>query len=169
MKFPTPYGRELESSIYADANRGHNLKTRRSISGLLLFVGRTPVGWSSRRQTAIATSTYEAEFMALRSATEEAKTLRFALRCFGVPVNSPTIVFGDNLSVIQNANNPDAVIKKKHVAISFHLVREAIAAKIIAPSHVYSQQNFADILTKPLPSTVHIGMTHDIFWKPEEE
>ena len=45
-----------------------------------------------------------------------------------VPSNdsAPIRVFGDNFSVIQNASDPDATLKKKYVAISFHVVHEAI-------------------------------------------
>ena len=57
------------------------------------------------------------------------------LRCLGCNVPSdgscPTDVFGDNLSVILNAQNPAANLSKKHVAISFHVVREAVAAAIL--------------------------------------
>ena len=78
--------------------------TRRSITGILGYVGHTPVLWISRRQGAIATSTYSAEFMALRTATEEAISLRYMLRYLGVPIpndsSSPTGIFGDNFSVI---------------------------------------------------------------------
>ena len=69
--------------------------------------------------------------MALRHGTEEIMHLRYMLRCLGVPVTQPSNLFGDNLSVIQNAANIDAEIKKKHVSISFHTVCEAIATGII--------------------------------------
>ena len=58
---PTPYGNELETSIFFDADHAHDQKTRRSITGLIILVGRTPVLWSSKRQGCIATSTYTAE------------------------------------------------------------------------------------------------------------
>ena len=108
---------------------------RRSITGLIGYVGRTPVLLISRRQGAIATSTYSAEFMDLRAATEEAISLRYMLLCLGVPISnnglSPTRIFGDNLSVIQNARNPHSCLLMKHVALSFHFVREGIAAGVV--------------------------------------
>ena len=126
--------------------------TRRSITGLLGYVGRTPVLWISRRQGAIATSTYSAEFMALRTATEEAISLRYMLQCLGVPIpndgSSPTRIFGDNLSVIQNARNPHSCLSKKHVALSFHCVREGIAAGVTSPFWFKGKFKQSDIITK---------------------
>jgi len=81
---------------------------------------------------------YAAEVSALRTATEEAQSLRYMLHCLGCNIPSdgtcPTKVFGDNLSVIQNAQNPATDLSKKHVAISYHvLVREAIVTGVVEP------------------------------------
>jgi Reverse transcriptase (RNA-dependent DNA polymerase) len=147
---PTPYGTELETSIFFDADHAHDQKTRRSITGLIILVGRTPILWSSKRQGCIATSTYTAEFVAMRQAVEEAISLRYMLRCLGIPVTKPTDLYGDNRSVYQSAGIPDGELKKKHVAISYHYVREAIAAKVVNSFWVQSAANLADICTKAL-------------------
>ena len=59
------------------------------------------------------------------------------MRCLGCNAPSdgscPTRIFGENLSVILNAQNPAADLSKTHVAIYFHIVREAVAAGIIEP------------------------------------
>ena len=115
-----------------------------------MFVGSTPVHWSSKPQGCIASSTYCAEFIALRHPTEDAISLRYMLRCLGVPVTAPTNVFGDNFGVIQSANIPHSDLRKKHVAISYHFVREAVAAKTINPIWIRTDENFADIATKAL-------------------
>lgn len=147
---PTPYGKELETTIFYDADHAHDQKTRRSITGMIVLVGRTPVLWSSKRQGCIATSTYTAEFVAMRQAVEEAIALRYMLRCLGVPVTRPTDLYGDNRSVYHSASIPDGELKKKHVAISYHYVREAIAAKVVNSFWVQSEANLADICTKAL-------------------
>ena len=126
----------------ADSDHAHDLATRLSIAGIPVYVGLTPVFSISRRQTAIASSTYEAKFMAMRTATEEAKMIRSMLRSFGVPLDGPTLLFGDNLGVVQQASFVDADLSKNHVAISYHLVREAIAAGIILPYWVGTNDNF---------------------------
>ena len=73
------------------------------------------------------------------------------MRSFGVKVEKPTIVYGDNLGVIQSVSREDAALKKKHVAIAYHMVRETVAAGIILPHHVGSKANKADMLTKAQP------------------
>ena len=115
------------------------------------FVGNTPVTWASKRQGAIATSTYSAELMAARMGTEEAITLRYMLRAFGVPVKGRTILAGDNLGSLVSATHPGSEMKKRHVAISFHYVRECNAAGIISVQKVHTDYNVADYFTKGLP------------------
>ena len=90
----------------------------------------------------------------MRSAVEKAISLRYMLRCLGIPVpiGKPTNIYGDNFSVIQSANVPDSEMKKKHIAVSYHYVREAIAARIVNPIWVTTHENFSDICTKPVGS-----------------
>lgn len=152
--YPTPFGRELNLSIFFDADHAHDAVTRRSITGIIILVGNAPVQWSSKRQGCIATSTYTAEFVAMRQAVEEAIALRYMLRCLGVPVTKPTNLYGDNLGSIQSATVPDSEMKKKHVAISYHFVREAIAAKIVNVIKVDTEDNFSDVCTKALGRTL---------------
>jgi hypothetical protein len=162
--FPKPMGTPLSTSIFFDSDHAHDTKTRRSITGVLVVVGSTPVSWISKRQGAVATSTYSAEFCAMRTATEEAIAIRYKLRSLGIPVDKPTQMFGDNLGVIQNASMPEANLVKKHVAIAFHSVRECVAAGIIAPYHIDGKDNFADILTKALDSTSFKHHAWDLLW-----
>ena len=169
--FPTPYGQVLETTILVDSDHAHDRKSRRSLTGLILFVGSTPVLWLSKRQSTVASSTYSAEFSALRTATEEAMNIRYCLRCLGVNIpadgSCPTKVFGDNLSVILSASNPSHDLSKKHVAISFHVVREAIAAGIIEPYWLKGEYNISDIMTKQIPSGPFNRHTSYIYWKPD--
>ena len=95
-------------------------------------------------------STYGSELVAARVATERIMEIRYALRMLGVPLDGPAMMLGDNLSVVLNTSIPSSVLKKKHCAINYHRVREAIAAKILQFAHISSEKNLADILTKPL-------------------
>ena len=162
--FPTPMGKPLSTSIFFDSDHAHDTKTRRSITGVLVVVGSTPVSWISKRQGAVATSTYGAEFVAMRTATEEAISIRYMLRSLGIPVEEPTKLFGDNLGVIQNASMPEAKLTKKHVAIAFHSVRESVSAKIIAPYKIDGKDNYADILTKALDIATFKHHAWDLLW-----
>ena len=79
----------------------------------------------------------------MRHSVKEVVPLRYMLRCLGVNVDTASAVYGDNLGVIQNATIKDILLKKKHVAISYHKVREAVAAGIIVPIKIASAYNFA--------------------------
>lgn len=163
---PDPYGEELDITCLVDADHAHDAATRRSISGFLIFVGRTPVVWVSRRQGSTQASTYGAEFTALRYATEEILSVRYSLRAFGVPVTRATRIFGDNMSVLLNISAPDSQLKKKHLAIAYHIVRENVASSVLQAYYCPSQQNYSDFLTKPLattPFTYHTkGLLYDM-------
>jgi hypothetical protein len=120
------------------------------------------VFYSSKRQGAVETSTYGAEFFAMRTGTEETIAVRYMLRCLGVKVEFASYMFGDNLGVVQIATIKDSLLKKKHVAISYHRVREAAAAGIVHPMKIDSKDNYADLLTKSLPEKVFCALVGDI-------
>ena len=63
--FPTPFGEELETTIFWDADHVHDLVTCRSISEIFGFLGSTPVFWKSSRQGCIASSAYCSKFIAM--------------------------------------------------------------------------------------------------------
>ena len=84
-------------------------------------------------------------------AVELLESLRYKLRMFGIPLEGPANVFGDNTSVVTNATIPSSTLKKKHNSIAYHRVREAIASQTIRVGWVQTHKNLADILTKPLP------------------
>ena len=147
-KLPEPLVDEMAITVFVDSDHAHDKVTRRSITGIIIFVGRTPVFYSSKRQGAIETSTYSAEFCAMKTAVEETIAVRYMLRCLGVKVDYASTILGDNLGVIQNSSISESLLKKKHVAISYHKVREAAAAGIVHPVKTDGADNFADILTK---------------------
>ena len=94
------------------------------------------------------TATYGSEFVAAKIATEQAMAMRITLRYLGVPVHEETYMFGDNGSVCTNAALPHSPLKKRHHALSYHFVREAIAAGIISFQHLPGNINPADTMTK---------------------
>ena len=67
-------------------------------------------------------------------------------------MTGPSLLLGDNMSVVLNTTIPASPLKKKHLSCAYHRVREAIAAGIVNYAHVDSKENMADIFTKPLPN-----------------
>ena len=74
--------------------------------------------------------------------------MRHMLRYLGVPIVGSTYLFGDNKSVVDSCSTPHGKIHKRHVILSYHRVREAIAAKIIRFIHIFGDSNPADIKSK---------------------
>jgi len=151
MNAPEPRGNRVVISCFVDADHAGNLVTRRSHTGVLIFCNKAPIIWFSKKQNTVETSTFGSEFIAARIAVELIESLRFKLRMFGVPIVGPANLFIDNGSVVANTINPESVLKKKHNAIAYHKVREAIAQGTIRIAKEDGKTNLADILTKPLP------------------
>ena len=68
----------------------------------------------------------------------------------GVKIDGPTYVYGDNMSVIHKTSKRESVLKKKYKSICYHLLREAIAMRECLNTHVPTERNWADLLTKVL-------------------
>ena len=117
---PTPKGKEVKITVYVDADHAHDLVTRRSVTGIILFINNTPVKWYSKRQNTVESSTYGAELVALRIATDIVFEFRYKLRMMGIPLSGPTIMLCDNQGVVLNASLPSSSLKKKHNAIAYH-------------------------------------------------
>jgi hypothetical protein len=147
---PMPKGNPVRISTFVDANLMHDFTTGRSATGILHLLNQTPLDWYSKRQGHVETATYGSEFVAARTATEQIMDLRYCLRMLGVPLDGPAWMFGDNQSVITSSTIPHSQLSKRWNALSYHRVREAIAAKILRFHFIESKQNPSDILTKSL-------------------
>jgi hypothetical protein len=146
---PIPLGNPIQLSSFVDANLYHDLITGRSVTGVLHLVNGTPFDWYSKKQSTVETATYHgSEFVAARTAIEQIIANRIAFRYLGVEVIGPTHLFGDNESVITSGTIPQSTLNKRHVARSFHRVRESIAAGIVNFHHVRTKDNPADVLSK---------------------
>ncbi len=67
-----------------------------------------------------------------------------------MPVNSPKKWNGDNLGMLQSSNIPEAMLKKRHVNIAYHMCHEQVAANVLTPIMVRTGDNVADTATKAL-------------------
>ena len=145
---PEPLGKPVVLTTYFDANLYHNLITGVSVTGIIEFANKTPIDGYSKKQNTVETSTYGSEFVAGRTATERSMDTRTTFRYFGVPVKGATKLFGDNGSMVDSSSIPHSRLNKRHSALSYHRVREAIAAGITTLHHIAGALNPADILSK---------------------
>ena len=151
VHMPEPKGNAVDITCFVDANHAGNVVTRRSHTGVLIFVQNAPILWLSKRQNTVESSSFGSEFVALRIAKELIVGLRYKLRMFGVPIRGPAAVLCDNQEVVKNASIPESALSKRHNAINYHTVREAAAAGIIRVGKEDGATNLADAFTKSLP------------------
>ncbi len=140
---------------YSDADWAGDHDDRHSTSGLVFLMANGAVSWSSRKQSLVALSTSEAEYVALSVATQEAVWLRRLMADICESAKGPTDLFEDNQGTIAMAKNPVSHSRTKHIDIKYHYVREAIQEKAIQVTYCPTENMLADLLTKPLPRVRH--------------
>ena len=145
---PAPLGPPVQVTTYVDANLCHDMLSGKSVTGILHFLNKTPFHYFTKKQPIVETATYGSEYMAARLAVEQIMEIRTMLRYLGVNIKEASIMFGDNQSVVDSSSQPQSRLHKRHVLLSFHRVREAIAAKILHFIHIPRSINPADILSK---------------------
>ena len=144
---------------YSDADWGGNTSDRKSTSGYLFQVCGAAVSWRSKKQTCVALSTAEAEYMALASATQEAVWLEQLTADFGIGTPAKTIViFEDNQSAISMTKNPQFHGRSKHIAIKYHFVRDQVGKGTVKLEYCPTKEMVADILTKGLPKSQFVKL-----------
>jgi hypothetical protein len=147
-------------SCFVDVDHAGCRETRRSHSGIIIFVNCAPILWFSKRQNTVKASTYGSELLAMRIAIEMIEGLRYKLRMMGVPIPDKCAVFCDNSAVVTNSR-PESTLQ---AAINFHRVREAIALGTIKVAKKDTQSNLANILSKLMPGPKMKELLENLLW-----
>ena len=141
---------------YCDADHANSPDHGRSISGYAMMLGNGCFSWSSKKQTATALSTGEAEYYATTHAGHEILWLRQLLAEIGFAPSIGTTLHVDNTSSIRMIETPDQVTNRtKHINIAYHWIREEVLKQTIIPVYVPSNQNISDIFTKGFHAPRH--------------
>ena len=141
----------VNPELYVDADYAADPDSRRSITGYIFMLAGGPISWQSRQQASVALSTMESEYMAACAATQEAIWLRLLLKDLHIlDGDQPMVIREDNTACMAYAKNPQDYKKSKHIDVKYHFVRERIAAGEIVIEYVASEDQLADILTKPM-------------------
>ena len=148
-----------ELTGYSDAD-GMMQEGNKAISGYTFFFGNALVSWSSKRQTLVALSVYEAELQALAHATQEAIALNHLASELLQSSEDPVMIYCDNLGVIQSMTNEEIKHSKltKHINLKKSFIRCYVKNKTIDLKHILTKDQRADILTKALqaPQVKHL-------------
>ena len=161
---PEPRGESVHIRMYVDSDHAGEKRTRRSRSGFFVFLNCALVQWLSKKQPTIETSVFGAEFVAMKTGMESLRGLRYKLRMMGVPIWGPSLIYGDNMSVIRNTQQPESTLKKKNNAIAYHAVRESVAMGESLTAHVSTNNNVADLATKVLSGKKRRGMVNRLLY-----
>ena len=145
---PTPRGKEVVLRLYTDSDHAAEKRTRRSRSGYFIFLNSALIAWLSKKQPTIETSVFGAEFVALKTGLERVRGIRYKLRMMGVPLDSPTYTYIDNMSVVHNSQRPESTLNKKSNSICYHFARKCVAAIEALMGHILTNENPADLATK---------------------
>jgi hypothetical protein len=119
------------------------------------FVAGGPVSWQSKRQSVVAQSSTEAEYIALSELAKEAAWIRYLLEGLQYKDQSPFTVFGDNQGALSLAENPTFHRGSKHIAVRYHLIRQEVEEGRLQLSYIPTDRMPADGLTKALKTPVH--------------
>lgn len=129
---------------------------RKSTSGYVIQIGQDTAVWGSRRQSIVATSTLEAEYIALSECARAVIWVKMLVQHdLGEKIATPIKIFCDNMGAIEVARNPTHHFKSKHIDVKYHFVRDLVESKEIELAYISSAANVADIMTKALNKSAH--------------
>ena len=135
---------------YSDADWAGDLDDRKSTSGYLFQIGGGAVSWRSKKQSSVALSTAEAEYIALASTAQEAVWLRQLTTELGSDSTEAITIFEDNQAAISMSKNPQYHGRAKHISIKYHFIREQVNDGRVTLKYCPTQDMIADMLTKGL-------------------
>ncbi|KAM1224199.1 hypothetical protein ACFX2G_044088 [Malus domestica] len=145
------FGEDEKLFGYSDSDWGGDQDERKSTSGYVFFLGSTVFSWTSKKQSIVALSSCEAEYVAVASTVCEAIWLRNILKSMCHPQVESTVIHVDNMSAIKLAKNPVQHGRSKHIDTRFHFLRDHVKQKTIELVYCHTKEQVADIFTKPLP------------------
>jgi hypothetical protein len=156
---------------YCDANWISDIKDSKSTSGYVFTLGGAAISWKSSKQTVIARSTMESEFIALDKSGEEAEWLRQfveAIPRWPKPL-AAICIYCDNQSAIGRAQSAMYNGKSRHIRRRHNTVRQLLSTGVITIDYVRSKDNIADPLTKGLNKEVVYTSSRGMGLKPMEK
>jgi hypothetical protein len=143
------YSRTSNDCIgYSDSDWGGDLDDRKSTSGYVFKIGGAPISWQSRKQSCVALSTSEAEYIALTCAAQEAIWLHQLLTELEQEPEKKIVIYVDNQSTICLSTNPQFRGRSKHISIKYHYIRGQVRDGTVDLKYCRSEEMLADVFTK---------------------
>eukprot|EP00268_Persea_americana_P015414 TRINITY_DN17101_c0_g1_i5.p1 TRINITY_DN17101_c0_g1~~TRINITY_DN17101_c0_g1_i5.p1 ORF type:complete len:525 (+),score=94.13 TRINITY_DN17101_c0_g1_i5:1509-3083(+) len=152
LNFGLLYKQHVSFSLsgFVDADWAGDVNDRRSTTGYCFNTGSAAVSWCSKKQTTVALSSCEAEYMAATMATQECIWLKRLIQDLVSVFNLPVPIYCDNESAIKLAGNPVFHARTKHIETHYHFVREKVLTEDVELQKIQTEDQVADIFTKAL-------------------
>jgi hypothetical protein len=141
---------EFNIEAYSDADWAGDTTDRKSTTGFVITINGNVVSWLSKKQSTVALSTAEAEYMAISATAQEVKWITQLLHELKLPLKSPVKLLCDNRAAIAISNNDVNHGRTKHIDIRHHYIRELTKNNEVEISWIDTNNQLADILTKSL-------------------
>lgn len=141
---------EKEPIGFSDSDLAGDIDDRKSTIGVIYFLGAKPITWVSQKQRVVALSSCEAEYVAATAAACQGVWLGRMLDELIGGGTVRAVLKVDNKSAIALAKNPVYHERSKHIDTKYHFIHDCVQRGDIAVEHVQTEEQLADILTKPL-------------------
>ena len=140
---------EYRLSGYCDADYAGDRIERKSTSGNCQLLGNNLISWASKRQSTIALSTVEAEYISASLCTTQMLWMKHQLEDLQI-FESNIPILCDNTAAICLSKNPILHSRAKHIEIKHHFIRDYVQKGIVTLKFIDTEHQWADIFTKPL-------------------
>ncbi|GJU45793.1 retrotransposon protein, putative, ty1-copia subclass [Tanacetum coccineum] len=159
---------KLGVTYYTDASWETDWDDLRSQTGFVFVMNEGAIDWKSSKQSTTVMSSMEAEYIVVAEAAMEAIWIRKFISGLGVVPNidRPMDMYCDNTGTITIADEPGVQKGAKHFRQKYHFIREAIQEGDIRILKVHTDDNLADLFTKPMPCTKHVEHARSIGLRP---
>lgn len=148
-------GSDFTVKGYVDSDYAGDLDKSKSTTGYVFTLAGGAVSWISKLQSIVATSTTEAEYVAATQASKEAIWMQMLLEELGHK-QEKVVLFCDSQSALHLAKNPAFHSRTKHIRVQYHFVREKVEEGSVDIRKIHTNDNLADIFTKPTNSNKFI-------------
>jgi hypothetical protein len=155
VDIPEPLGKDVDVRMMCDSDHAGDKWTRCSHTGFLIFCNMALIDWVSKKQATIETSVFGAEFVAMKHGIEKLQGICYKLSMMGIPLTGPSYIFADNKFQMTNMTIPESTLKKKCNSICYHAVQKSVAMGELLITHINSDDNLSDLMTKVTRGSKH--------------
>lgn len=140
----------LSLHAYSDADWGGNKEDWSSNTAFILYLGKNPISWCSKKQHTTSRSSTESEYKAVAATITDIVWVCNLLHELHVKSCIGPMIYCDNVGATQLRANPSFNSRMKHLVIDYYFVRDLVQNGYLRVVHLNSQDQLEDVMTKSL-------------------